>query len=186
MKKEILAGEHCPCCKRHCSLNDPHCGKGKALAAKKLKEEKKLKEDLNPEMEEWKNIRSEIRLLRLYQNSCKLLSDRKIRKHAGKEVRLSILAALAEKGGLTQMELKESSGLHSQDLEEALHKLEKKGFVSRKQAEGGGVKISLTNKGLESAREYARAWMKENDPVFSRLTEEEKSFLEHILKKITE
>jgi len=65
-----------------------------------------------------------------------------------------------------------------------LQKLEKKGYVGRKPAEGSDVRVSLTGKGLESAKEYIRDWKKENDCIFSRLTEEEKGFLEHILKKI--
>lgn len=208
MNKEILAGEHCPHCKRHCSLKAPHCGKGKALAEKKLKEEKALKAEkrlkeeqlpveagsqgidsvkgplINSDTEEWKKIRSEIRLVCLYQKVCKLLPDRKAGKQEGKAVRLSILAALGEKDGLTQKELKESLGLHSGELEEALQKLEKKGYVNRKPDEGSDVRVSLTGKGLESAKEYMRDWKKENDCIFSRLTEEEKGFLEHIMKKI--
>lgn len=231
MKKEILAGEHCPHCKRHCSLINPHCGKGKALAEKKIKEEKKLKEEktlkeekkfkeekklkeekkieeeklkedrqkdellpgephpteeLAPVLnkEEWKNIQSEIRLLCLCHNGGNLLSGRKAGKQGGKEARFSILAVLAEKGDLTQKELKENSGLHSGELEEALEKLEKKGHVSRKQAEDKNIKISLTSKGFKSAKEHIRNWKRENDGVLSPLTDEEKKSLEGILKKI--
>lgn len=189
MKHEILAKEHCPYCKRHCSLKDPYCGKGKALAEKKKKEEKKGKEERKDpvtglETDDWINIQSEIRLLRLCQTGCRLLPDQKAGKQGGKAVRLYIMAVLAEKGGLTQKELKENSGLHFRELEEALHKLEKKGWVSRKQDEGKEKKVSLTGKGLEAAKEHMGDWKRGHDSVFSPLTEEEKGFLEHILKKI--
>jgi len=99
MKNEILAEEHCPYCKRHCSLKDPHCGKGKALAEKRKKESKKEKEE---------------------------------KKEENKEP----------------------------------------------------VTVSLTGKGLESANEHMRDWKRENDSIFSPLTEEEKGSLEYILNKI--
>lgn len=34
--EQVLAGEHCPGCGRHCKLVSPHCGKGKKLRAKRL------------------------------------------------------------------------------------------------------------------------------------------------------
>lgn len=34
--EQVLAGEHCPGCGRHCKLVSPHCGKGKRLRAKRL------------------------------------------------------------------------------------------------------------------------------------------------------
>lgn len=59
MKKELIDEEHCPYCKRHCSLSNPHCKKGKALAEEKKNEVKKtevkktevkkMKEDKNKE-----------------------------------------------------------------------------------------------------------------------------------------
>ncbi len=193
MKDEILAEEHCPYCKRHCSLKDPHCGKGKALAEKRKKESKKEKEEKKednkepvtvPDTDEWRSIQSEIRLLRLCQNGCRMLPDRKAGKQGGKAVKLYIMAALSEKGSLTQKELKENSGLHFREMEEALQKLEKKGWISRKQDEGEEIKVSLTGKGLESAEEQMRDWKRENDSIFSPLTEEEKGSLEYILNKI--
>lgn len=189
MKDKILAEEHCPYCKRHCSLIDPHCGKGKALAEKRIKEGKKEKEEkkepsIDPASDEWNDIQSEIRLMRLCKDVCRLLPERKAGKQGGKAARLHIVAALAEKGGLTQKELKENSGLHLKELEEVLHKLEKKGCIIRKQDEGKDRKIALTGKGYESAKKYMRDWTGENDSIFSLLTEEEKSSLEHILKKV--
>jgi len=189
MKNEILAKEHCPYCKRHCSLIDPHCGKGRALAEKRKKEEKKVKEEkkepaMDPETVEWKDIQSEIRLIYLFNNVSRLLPERKAGKQGGKGARLYIMSELAEKGDLTQKELKENSGPLFKELEEALQKLEKKGYISRKQDEGKDIKISLTGKGYESAKEHMREWKRENDSIFSLLTEEEKGSLEQILKKI--
>ncbi|HBG12891.1 MAG TPA: hypothetical protein DDX68_16480 [Clostridium sp.] len=65
-----------------------------------------------------------------------------------------------------------------------MQKLEKKGCIIRKPDEGKDIKIILTGKGYESAKEHMRDWKSENDSIFSPLTEEEKSSLEHILKKI--
>ncbi len=195
MKNEILAEEHCPYCKRHCSLINPHCGKGRTLAEKKKKEEKKEKEvkkvkeikkepAMDPEANEWKDIQSELRLMRFFKNVSHLLPERKAGKQGGKGARLSIMAELANKGDLTQKELKENSGLLFKELEEVLQKLEKKGCISRKKDEGKDIKISLTGKGYESAKVHMREWKRENGSIFSPLTEEEKGSLEEIFKKI--
>ncbi len=191
MKKEIPAGEHCPYCKRHCSLKSPHCGKGKALAEKKLKEKQPpkapgLKEprEVKLEAEEWKNLQSEIRLVRLFQKGCKQMSEKKMGKQEGKAARLYLLAALAEKDRQTQKELKEDSGLDTRELEKALQKLEKKGYVGRKTGMGSDEMVCITGKGLEFSKEELRDWKRENDRIFSRLTDKEKGFLEQILNKV--
>lgn len=49
MKKEWVEKDHCPYCKRHCSLQNPHCGKGKTLA-EEIKKENKKKEDKRKEV----------------------------------------------------------------------------------------------------------------------------------------
>ncbi len=65
---------------------------------------------MDPETVEWKDIQSEIRLIHLFNNVSCLLPERKAGKQGGKGVRLYIMAELAEKGDLTQKELKENSG----------------------------------------------------------------------------
>ncbi|WP_099467172.1 hypothetical protein [Konateibacter massiliensis] len=62
MKKENKKQEHCPHCKRHCSLNNPHCSKGEAWAKEKKKQKKnkvksvkKQKQNVNKQISEEEN-----------------------------------------------------------------------------------------------------------------------------------
>lgn len=58
MKKEWVEKNHCPYCKRHCSLQNPHCGKGKILA-EEIKKESKKKEDKKKEDKKNEDKRNE-------------------------------------------------------------------------------------------------------------------------------
>ncbi len=62
MKKNLVDEAHCPHCKRQCPLSNPHCKKGRVLAAEKKKELKKSKEEemKEEEMKEEEIIETEI------------------------------------------------------------------------------------------------------------------------------
>lgn len=60
MKKEWVEKNHCPYCKRHCSLQNPHCGKGKTLA-EEIKKESKKKEDKKNEDKRNENKREAVK-----------------------------------------------------------------------------------------------------------------------------
>lgn len=189
MEKKISTDGHCPYCKRHCSLKNPHCGKGKALAEKmegkiKAKVEEKSESVRNCETVEWKMIQTDIKLLNFCQNNGWLLCSKKAGKHGDKMAMFSILASLVEKGVLTQKALKESCGLDSVEFKRLLQKLEKKEYVRRKKDEAPAINVFLTEKGLKSAQKYRMDWEKENKGLLASLTEEEKICLERILKKI--
>lgn len=93
MKKEWVEKDHCPYCKRHCSLQNPHCRKGKSLA-EELKKEDKKKEELN-------QLRSDLSLFLLYLKGSESLLNKIGGKSSEKKIRHYILNLLAEKVEVT-------------------------------------------------------------------------------------
>ncbi len=210
MKKEIITEDHCPYCKRHCLLSNPHCKKGKTLAEEKKKEAKKPKTGLvtkpletmkkentesmstetgnertvDPYIEDWRRAQAEIKLLHLFQDCYPLLSSKKGSKRGNKMRKFYILSILADKGELAQKELEDYSKLSSADLTEHLLKMKKKGYINLMQEDGEGTKVSLTEYGLESAKAHIKERSQDRLNNFSVLDEEEKGYLENILKKL--
>lgn len=209
MKKEIASEEHCPYCKRHCPLSDPHCKKGRTLAEEKKKEAKKSKAALaaslaamnkdniespdtesgaditvDPYIEEWRRMQKDIKLLHLFKNCYHLLPGGKGDKQGNKKSKFHILAILAEKGELTQKELKDYSELTPADLAVFLLKMKKKEYINWKQEDVDDTKISLTESGLELTKVYIKEKSHDRADIFSVLDAEEKEYLEHIMKKL--
>ncbi len=202
MKNDIVDEEHCPYCKRHCSLTNPHCKKGKTLAEEKKKEAKKPKTELavkspaaikkekaesvstesgdgrnvDPVIEEWRRTQGEIKLLHLFQNCYQLLPCGKGVKQGNKKSKFYILAILAEKGELTQKELEDYSELSSADLSVLLLKMKKKGYISWKQKDVEAAKVSLTESGIESAKVHIKERSQDRAAIFSVLDAEEKGY----------
>jgi DNA-binding MarR family transcriptional regulator len=181
MKKERLEQEHCPYCKRHCSLKDPHCGKGKTLA-KSMSEKVKVLGDY--EKEELKKLQSELKLSLLYQKGMETLSKKTEGKDSGKKIRNYILNILAEKNGITPKELKEYSGLEKEELKKVLDKLEDKGEISIKDSKEKERTLHLTQKGEQAVLLQLPKDKSAGDRFFSVLTEEEKENLELIISKL--
>jgi DNA-binding MarR family transcriptional regulator len=181
MKKDWLEQEHCPYCKRHCSLKDPHCGKGKTLA-KSMSEKVKTLGDT--EKEELKKVQSDLKLSFLYEKGIETLSKKSDGKESGKKIRSYILNILAEKSDMTPKELKEYTGLEKEELKKVLDKLEDKGEISMKDSKEKGKMLLLTQKGEQAVRLQLPKKDKEGERFFSVLTEEEKENLEIILSKL--
>lgn len=83
MKKEWVEKNHCPYCKRHCSLQNPHCGKGKTLA-EEIKKESKKKEDKKKEDKKNEDKRNEDKREAVKGNENKSKAD-KSKKDISKE-----------------------------------------------------------------------------------------------------
>lgn len=195
MKTEMTKDDHCPYCKRHCSLKNPHCKKGKDLA-EKMKREAVKKEALKDTLKEtaavmeevtpWTILCGEIRLYRMLQKVCKEV----IKKKNGSEIygkdRFYLLALLAEKGPASCRYLEESMGQPENGLNELLCKLEKKEWLRYEKNGQGERSIVLTAKGLRAAGELQKARREKGGNIFSVLTEEDKTTMEGILKKIME
>ncbi len=199
MKKEWIEKDHCPYCKRHCSLQDPHCRKGKTLV-EELKKEGKKKEspqEIKPsspvfdipaftesEKEELKQVRTDLSLFLLYLKGSEFLLKKADGKSSGKKIRYYILNLLAEKGEVTPKELKDCSNLDTAALKKALARLEEKGEILIQQTESQGRSISLTEKGGKAARQLIGEGTKADESLFSVLNGEEKKSLELILSKL--
>lgn len=185
MAKVTLDEEFCPHCKRHCSLNNPHCGKGRELAKEKKKADKVseavLEMERAPLQAALARTGSELRLLSLFQICSRLLpggiEETQRNKLSNKEYRTYVLSCLAVAGVAAQKELEEYLGLSSEELEKILSKLEEKGFINRNLQNLENRKISLTDSGFKAAQVKPL--------TFSVLEEEEKKSLESILRKVS-
>ncbi|WP_333651607.1 hypothetical protein [Lacrimispora sp.] len=184
MKKEMTLNECCPHCKRHCSLRSPHCGKGKALAAEIKKRSKDGKEEHKEKSKEkgsWKPERTETGILYLYQKGYKQLFVEPEHILGSREMRNYLADLLSGKGAVTKQELKELSGLCSEDMGKALKKMEKNGDITYKKEKDKDSRISLTPKGTKQAEEYGKD---RGTGVLTALSEEEKQMFKEILKKL--
>jgi len=181
MIKDNFNGDHCPYCKRHCSLNNPHCNKGKTLAKKKMEEKKNEGKKRDKKIENSKKISNdkiEERLLLLFQqcyNFMQTKEDIKINKK-----KYQILSLLMKKGNMTKCELKEETKYEEKVLDKTLRKMRKTGYIEWKQEEIED-KISIT----DSALLLWRTKQRKNDTIsFSALEQSEKEYLEKILSKL--
>lgn len=186
MKKEWTEEDHCPYCKRHCSLKDPHCGKGKTLAKSITgkKDSVKVKAVKDIDQEELKKLQSDLKLFVLYEKANECLMKKADGKNKGKKLKSYILNILAENNGISPKELKVSSGLFKEELKKVLEKLSDRGEVSIQDSKEKGKKIFLTEKGREAAILQLTGMDNGNDGLFSVLGEEEKENLEKILRKL--
>ncbi len=166
---------HCPCCKRHCPLNDPHCSKGKVYAKSIKSKEAAIKQ----QKETYAPFYN--RILLSYKIGFDRLFGQKEHGPGGKKIRVLVMGALFLAGQKTVMELEADTGIHGDKLKECLEKLEKKEYLIKKKDPEGVQQYSLSEKGLKAAEES----IKEGDrEVLSRLTEEERTQLEGLLKKL--
>ncbi|MFT4104496.1 MAG: hypothetical protein QM657_01955 [Lacrimispora sp.] len=192
MKKEMTLDDHCPHCKRHCSLRSPHCGKGRALAADIKKRSKAGKEERKEKTKEkdkeksrekgvWKPEKSETVILHLYQKGYRQLFEEPERSLGSREVRNYLAALLREKEAVTKQELKALSGVCSEDMGKALKKMEKNGDITYKKEKDREDLVSLSAKGSRQAEEYEKV---RSAGILAALSEEEKQTFENILKKL--
>ncbi|WP_026890522.1 MarR family winged helix-turn-helix transcriptional regulator [Lacrimispora aerotolerans] len=186
MKKEWTEEDHCPYCKRHCSLKDPHCGKGKSLAKSITgkKDSMKVNAVKDIDKEELKKLQSDLKLFVLYEKANECLMKKADGKNKGKKLKGYILNILAENNGISPKELKESSGLLKEELKKVLEKLSNKKEISIQGSDEKSKKIFLTEKGREAASLQLTGMENGSDGLFSVLGEEEKENLEKILRKL--
>lgn len=203
MKKENIELEHCPYCKRHCSLNNPRCGKGKALSKKIMIEKRKSETSKSVssadekrkklELKDTKQINSVIqvekhteydeRLSDLFYECLITVENQKGLKSSKKKKRLYILSLLIEKGDMTYKELVDCTKDNAKELDKHLLKMKKKGYINWEQGDLENSKISITESALLLWKSKQRDF-KKNKLNFSVLEHEEKEYLEKILTKL--
>jgi len=165
---------HCPCCKRHCSLDDLHCSKGKVYA----KSLKRKEEASQPQTENYEP--SFNRILLTYKLGFHSLFDQKEKGKSSKKLRALVMGALFQTDRKTVKELQLETGTGREKLMECLEKLEKKGYIKATEQDGVN-QYTLSDKGVESIEAFISKGDKE---VLSRLEKEERDQLELLLRKL--
>lgn len=166
---------HCPCCKRHCSIDDLHCSKGKVYAKSlKRKEEasKQQIENYDPSFN---------RILLTYKFGFQRLFVQKEKELSSKKLRALIMGALFQTEGKTAAELESETGIRTENLKECLEKLGKKEYVKKKTKPEGLHLYTLSDKGTKAVEEFIMGGDKE---VLTRLEKEERDQLERLLRKL--
>ncbi len=196
----------CPCCGRHCDLNDPHCERGREYTetgviperAERMAEGRHHSEDTGRRERHAhgrsENKRRQYRRER-YENAD--TNDRivinlrelghKIRyRFEGKGSQERVLCILKEKGDITQRELTERLGIKPGSASELLAKLENAGMILRTPNDDDHrmVNISLTESGREQANKADGLREKKQEAMFACLTDEEKEMLLGLLEKL--
>jgi DNA-binding MarR family transcriptional regulator len=166
---------HCPCCKRHCSLDDLHCNKGKVYV-KSLKRKETASQQQTETYEPTYN-----RILLYYKFGFQRLFGHKEKELSGKKLRALVMGALFQADGKTAAELVSETGIKSEKLKECLERLENKEYIKKKTVPEGLHQYTLSDKGVKVAEEFITDGDKE---VLSRLEKEERDQLERLLKKL--
>lgn len=128
MKNDKSDEKYCPHCKRHCELSNPRCGKGKALA-KEIEKRKQKGKEKGKEKEE-DAVKDDKKLLKLFKKYIKVDTDNEKIELVKPKKKVYIISVLAQKGEMLQSELQSYTDLSSKDIEKALHKLKKKGYIN--------------------------------------------------------
>ena len=97
-----------------------------------------------------------------------------------------ILRIIGEEEGISQKKLAEYFRIRPQSLSELLGKLEKDGYVTRRQNEQDKREtlVYLTEQGKQRAEEVEAARSQQTAALFSPLTDEEKETLIALLEKL--
>ena len=132
----------CPGCGRHCSLNDPGCERGEALAhgGGMTRPGRPLYEDLDTDGKLLWTLRSLGRFLHEF--------------HEGRASQGRILGLLSESPSVTQRALTERLGVQPGTASEVFGKLESAGLIERAPSESDRRTwdLRLTERGREAAR----------------------------------
>lgn len=177
----------CPCCGRHCSLKDPHCGRG----------EEYLRTGIIPEKSHGKEVRGKTfekpeKPEKLEDiNNDLIIRLRKLGhiirfQNEGRAGQKRTLIILNEAQCITQHELTERLGIQPGSASELLAKLESAGLILRTQnsQDRRTADIQITDAGRELAREAARERGERYESMFRCLTEKEKQELLNLLEKV--
>jgi DNA-binding MarR family transcriptional regulator len=97
-----------------------------------------------------------------------------------------VLKILAEKDGMTQTEITEKLDIRPSSLGELVMKLEKNGYVERRQNENDKrvINVFLTEKGREFEKELINPRQKAAETWCAGLSEEDKTQLSELLNKL--
>lgn len=165
----------CPGCGRHCSLEEPRCGRGEEYLRTGELPQLGHKKDTCRGSYGGHRHASDINDLLVYD----LLDLSHIMRsqYEGKASQKRILIILNESENITQRDLTERLGIQPGSASEILAKLENAGLILRTQNEADRrtIDIYLTDEGKAFAEEALVQRRKRHEDMFSGLSEEESS-----------
>lgn len=176
---------YCPCCERHCDLNEPHCNRGNeyirtGIVGKQEHTHKKSKNSCRTENYDTLDMNDKLIMnLRDLGHSIRFLLE-------GKGSQKRILIILYETGSMTQRELTERLKVQPGSASEVIGKLESAGFIKRtpSKEDRRTTDIELTEAGRKLAEETIKQRKIRNQEMFSCLSDEEKGYLLTLLEQL--
>lgn len=168
--------QYCPCCGRHCNLEEPHCERGRAYirtgTAEEVQRHSETYETMDMDSRLIMNLRDLGHMIRFL--------------FEGKGSQKRILIILLESGSMTQRELTERLGIKPGSASEVIGKLEHAGMIQRTPSisDRRTTDISLTEAGRMAAKEAAGQRKARHQEMFSCLSEEEKRTLLELAEKL--
>jgi len=177
--------QFCPCCGRHCDLNDPCCERGVEYRQTGVIPEKRRGED-HPG---GRHRRVPYRALDTNDKLVDGLRDLgwlMRTQYEGKASQKRILMILNSAGPMTQRDLTEYLAIQPGSASEILSKLEHAGLILRTQNEADRrtTVIQLTDAGTSLGQEAADQRHRRHQEMFSCLSDEEKQTLLVLLEKL--
>ena len=173
----------CPCCGRHCDLQQPHCERGQEFLRTGSMPEHRGPH-LAPQTREarYRAVDMDNKLimnLRDLGHTLRFLYE-------GKGSQKRILIILLETGIITQRELTARIGIQPGSASEVIGKLEDAGLVLRtpSQTDRRTADIQLTFLGKEQAEKAAEQRRNRHQEMFSCLSPQEKDTLLALLEKL--
>lgn len=180
MQKET----NCPCCNKHCSVEELRCRRGMEYFNNKdiLNEQSLNDESENELSQEIANEDFEQRLYKQIRACGRFLHHQGGRK-AGQH---RILTNLYENGKMTQRELQDIIDVKSGSLSEILNKVESHGYIQRSKNEHDKrlMDLELTSAGREAAVRMNKEEEEFRQLLFVSLNEDEKEQLSTLLEKL--
>lgn len=177
----------CPCCGRHCYLNNTQCERGAVYAQTGVIPPRAPKaaghnEKKNSHKKKYHTLDQDNKLiwnLRDMGHVIRSLSE-------GKGSQSRILYILSEEETMTQRELTERLGIQSGSASEVIGKLENAGFIERTPSEEDRrtSDIRLTDTGRLKAMEAVEQRKLRHAEMFSCLSEEDKADFLVLLEKV--
>lgn len=178
---DAAAGQ-CPICDKHCSLNEPGCGRGAAFA-----EEQRAVAAEGEQMLKDENPNSSRALTFLLHNALRRIGRAHHMRGHARHGQQRVLALLAERAPISQRDLLEELDVRSSSLSELLAKLERGGLIERErdEADRRNFIVKLSEAGLAAAQKSGEG-EPGADSIFSALTEEEREQLGSLLRKLND
>lgn len=178
----MTENQTCPCCGRHCPMNDLHCGRGREYASTGIVPPRDHGQGGDDHRHRYHALDERDKLiwnLRDIGHTVRALSE-------GKAGQSRILILLKEAGAIPQRELTERLGVQPSSASEVIGKLESAELIERScnRKDRRMMEIRLTQAGLEQAAIADAQRRARHGEMFSALDEREQAQLLSLLEKL--